>query len=111
MNLELIKKKELTYIILILYLSYGIYIMSTHRKIESSYMIISAFMFFKIVMNYYQCTISYIECKIRNVKKEEGYLFNFLNNFIELRNNKYSIILIIYYIYLNYYYFFVMNYL
>jgi len=108
MNLELIKKKELTYIILILYLSYGIYIMSTHRKIESSYMIISAFMFFKIVMNYYQCTISYIECKIRNVKKEEGYLFNFLNNFIELRNNKYSIILIIYYIYLNYYYFFVM---
>lgn len=108
MNLELIKKKELTYIILILYLSYGIYIMSTHRKIESSYMIISAFMFFKIIMNYYQCTISYIECKIRNVKKEEGYLFNFLNNFIELRNNKYSIILIIYYIYLNYYYFFVM---
>ena len=108
MNLELIKKKELTYIILILYLSYGIYIMSTHRKIESSYMIISAFMFFKIVMNYYQCTISYIECKIRNVKKEEGYLFNFLNNFIELRNNKYSIILIFYYIYLNYYYFFVM---
>ncbi len=105
MNLELIKSKELTYIILLLYLLYGIYSMSKHRKIENSYMIISAFMFFKIVMNYYQCTISYIECKIRNVKKEEGYLYNFLNNFIELRYNKYFIILIIYYIYLNYYYF------
>ena len=61
-------------------------------------------------MNYDKCTISYLECKIRKVKKEEGYLFNFLNNFIQLRNDKYFIFLIIYYVYLNYYYFFVMNY-
>ena len=60
-------------------------------------------------MNYDKCTISYLECKIRKVKKEEGYLFNFLNNFIQLRNDKYFIFLIIYYIYLNYYYFFLMN--
>lgn len=109
MNIELVKSKKLTYIILLLYVSYGMYIMITKKKIEHSYMIISFFMFFKIIMNYHQCTVSYIECKIRKVKKEEGYLFNFLNNFIQIRNDKFFIFLIIYYIYLNYYYFFVMN--
>jgi len=109
MSIELVKSRELTYIIVLLYISYGLYIIFTNKKIEHSYMIISFFIFFKILMNYDKCTISYLECKIRKVKKEEGYLFNFLNNFIQLRNDKYFIFLIIYYIYLNYYYFFLMN--
>lgn len=109
MDLNLIKNKNLTYTILFLYISYGLYSIIYNQKIDHSYMVISFFIFFKIIMNYYQCTISYIECKIRDVKKEEGYLFNFLNNFIELRNSKYFPILLFYYVYINYYYFFVME--
>ena len=50
MNIELVKSKKLTYIILLLYVSYGMYIMITKKKIEHSYMIISFFMFFKIIV-------------------------------------------------------------
>ena len=88
MNIEIIKSKKLTYLLLLLYLMYGVYKMMLNEYISHSYMILSFFMFFKIIFNYYQCTISYIECKIRKVKKEEGYLYSFLNNFIELRNEK-----------------------
>jgi hypothetical protein len=68
-------------------------------------MIISFFMFFKIILNYDKCTLSYMECKIRNVKKEEGYLYSFLNNLISIRYEKIFIFFFIYYIFLNYYYF------
>ena len=105
MNIEIIKSKKLTYLLLLLYLMYGVYKMMLNEYISHSYMILSFFMFFKMIFNYYQCTISYIECKIRKVKKEEGYLYSFLNNFIELRNEKIFIFLIFYYIILNYYYF------
>ena len=104
-NFDFIKSKKLTYIILVIYLSYGLYKILNQERIPHNYMIISLFMAFKIIVNYYKCTISYIECRMRGVKKEEGYLFNFLNNFIELRYSKYFILLILYYIYLNYYYF------
>jgi hypothetical protein len=41
---------------------------------------ICLYLLIKWISNYNKCTISYIECKIRNVKKEDGYLYNFLNN-------------------------------
>ena len=104
-NIEIIKSKKLTFIILILYFYYGISKIIFNNNLSHSYIVLSFFMFFKIICNYYQCTISYLECKLRKVKKEEGYLYNFLNNFIELRYSKYFILLIIYYIYINYYYF------
>lgn len=110
MNIEFIKDKKLTYFILILYIFYGLDKIFYNNPIDHSYMIISFFMFFKIIMNYYQCTISYIECKMRNVKKEEGYLFNFLNNFIQLRNERFFPLLLIYYVYINYYYFILTKY-
>ena len=63
--------------------------MMLNRKIEASYMAITIFILFKIVFNYDKCTISYIECKIRGVKKTEGYLYTFLNNFIQIEMKKY----------------------
>jgi hypothetical protein len=105
MNLEIIKNKKIIYILLLLYLLYGSYIMFSNKYINHSYMIISFFMFFKIILNYDKCTLSYMECKIRNVKKEEGYLYSFLNNLISIRYEKIFIFFFIYYIFLNYYYF------
>ena len=37
-----------------------------------------------MVTLYDECTVSYIECKLRNVKKEEGYLNDFLHSIVSL---------------------------
>ena len=49
----------------------------------------------KWITDYRKCTISYLECKIRGVKKEEGYINQVLNTVLDLNKHKYR-----YYIYL-----------
>lgn len=41
---------------------------------------IALFYLIKWLLNYRKCTLSYLECKLRSVPKEEGYLNNFLEN-------------------------------
>ena len=59
-----------------------------------------------MIFNYRKCTISYIECKIRKVKREEGYLNKFINSILDLRESNESILyyifafLILYYHYI-----------
>lgn len=48
---------------------------------------IIVFFGFKWLFNYRKCTISYIEVKLRGVKKEEGYLYRFLNDIVDYREN------------------------
>ena len=62
-----------------LFLSYGLYYMIFNIAIPSSYLKLLLFMFLKIVFDYTKCTISYIEVKLRGVKKEEGYV-NYIVN-------------------------------
>jgi hypothetical protein len=38
----------------------------------------------KWLTNYRKCTVSYLECKIRGVKKEQGYLYNILEEIYDL---------------------------
>ena len=45
------------------------------------------FFFLKAVFNYRKCTISYFECKLRNVKKEDGYLYTFIDSIVNLRDS------------------------
>ena len=40
----------------------------------------------KIIVDYRKCTLSYIECKIRNVKKEKGYINKFFDDLFNIRN-------------------------
>ena len=42
----------------------------------------------KIIINYRKCTLSYLECKIRGVKQEEGYLNDFFNRIFDIRNEE-----------------------
>lgn len=42
---------------------------------------------FKWLFNYRKCTISYIEIKLRGVKKEQGYLYRLLNTIVDYRYN------------------------
>ena len=54
-------------------------------NLPSWYISIVLFFTFKWIFDYRKCTISYIECLMRGVKKEQGYLYNFLNGIVDLR--------------------------
>ena len=48
---------------------------------------------YKWITNYRKCTLSYIECKIRNIPKEKGYIFNLLEPIFDLNKKKYAFFL------------------
>jgi hypothetical protein len=51
---------------------------------------ICLFLIIKWFSNYRKCTVSYLECKMRGVKKENGYLYNYLEYVINLNTHPYS---------------------
>lgn len=64
---------------------------------------VSLYFLIKWITNYRKCTISYMECKLRGVKKENGFLYNFLEPILDVNKRKdryliYFLILIIYFI-------------
>lgn len=77
-----------------LFLSYGLYHMIINVAIPSSYLKLLLFLFMKILFDYKKCTISYIEVKLRGVKKEQGYLYDLLSSLNNLRYHKDLLILI-----------------
>ena len=52
-------------------------------------MAISAYFLFRWITDYRKCTISYIECKLRGVKKEDGYLYNTLEPIFDYNKSEY----------------------
>ena len=77
-----------------IFLSYGLYHMIINIAIPGSYIKLLLFLFMKIVLDYKKCTISYIEVKLRGVKKEQGYLYDLLSSVNNLRYHKDILILI-----------------
>lgn len=71
--------------ITLLYLSIGIAYIATQTVLPKPYIGLLLFFTMKWLVNYRKCTISYLECKVRNVKKEDGYLYQFLNGIMDLR--------------------------
>ena len=51
-------------------------------------MSICGYFLFRWITDYRKCTVSYIECKIRGVKKEKGYIYNILEPIFDY--NKYK---------------------
>ncbi len=79
-----------TIITLIVYAS-----ISDFRPLQEFSIGICCFLLFKWWSDYRHCTFSYIECKIiRNVKKEQGYIYNFLEPIFDI--NKYEYRYLIY---------------
>lgn len=52
------------------------------------YLMLSLYLGFKWIFDYRKCTLSYLECKLRGVPREEGYLNRFLDELVDLRNEK-----------------------
>lgn len=66
---------------------------SYSRDVHILAVTICIYLLFKWVTNYRKCTISYIEIKLRNVKKEQGVLYNFLEDLIDFNTCEYRHIL------------------
>lgn len=57
------------------------------------YVMLSIYLLFKWIFNYRKCTLSYYEILLRNVNIKEGYLYQFLESVVDLRDNQYIIIM------------------
>ena len=98
-------EKTIYNVIIFVYLFIGVlYVIFDKRITNINYIGLIVFFTFKMLTNYRKCTFSYLECKIRKVKKEEGYLYDIMDHIVNLRYSKYklflyslSIILIIHY--------------
>jgi hypothetical protein len=51
------------------------------------------FLLIKWITNYRKCTISYIECKIRGVKKEDSIIYNIMEEIYDINKSKYKYII------------------
>jgi len=71
-----------------IYLITGIFLIINNYKIPKLYLGILIFLTFKWIFNYRKCTFSRIECLIRGVDKEEGYLYRLLETIVDIRNCK-----------------------
>jgi len=96
--------KNILILFVYLYLICGICFVLLDKDIPQLYIGLLAFFTFKWIFNYRKCTISRIECLVRGVRKEEGYIYKHLNSVVDLRYEKeiryilaISILLILYY--------------
>ena len=75
------------------YLLLGVHEIVRDRPLPNWYVGILLFMVFKIITRYDKCTISYIECKLRGVKKEQGYINRVLQSFIAMPVHAFELLL------------------
>lgn len=52
------------------------------KEINEFYILNLLIFYIKVLLSYNKCTVSYIECKLRNVKKEEGVIFNIFKDYM-----------------------------
>ena len=67
-----------------------------HEIVNEISLSMCIYLLFKWIFNHNKCTFSYIECKLRNVKKERGYIYRFLDSIININKKKYFIFIYIF---------------
>lgn len=93
MTLETLLKTYPLIYLLFLYLTITIFF---HNKyINNISITLCIYFLLKWITNYRKCTISYIECKLRGVSKEKGYINQVLDSILDYNKHKYR-----FYIYL-----------
>ena len=96
-----------------IYLIFGIYNIirgKSYRELKT-YLIILAFITFKLITNYRTCSIAYLECKFRRIKRKDSYMNKLLDPIVDLRytDHVYFILPIVYSI-LGYYFIYMKDY-
>ena len=59
-----------------------------NKKMNEMGILICGYLLFRWLTDYRKCTVSYIECKIRGVPKEEGYIYNILESLFDINKDK-----------------------
>ena len=91
-----------------IYTIIGILCIFLKEPLIDLYYFIYAYIMFKWLLDYRLCTLSYIECKIiRGIPKEEGILYNLLNEITNLRDTYYIYPYMIIFVLFTYYKFYI----
>lgn len=82
------------------YLLYGILSIITNKQVSMIYLFLLLFCCFKVTTNYRICSVAYLECKIRKIKRNESIMNQFLDPIVDLRytNHIYPLVIISFYI-------------
>ena len=70
-----------------LYVGVGLGFVLTRTPLPDLYLTLLLFFAFKTIFNYRRCTVAYVECKIRGVGRDDGYLNQLMDGVIDLRNH------------------------
>ena len=83
------------FITFIIFLFFTYTTFSSHPTIIRIGIYFSMFLLIKWIFNYRKCTFGYYECKLRNVKKDKGYINNYCEHFGDLIYSEYNYIIFI----------------
>ena len=67
------------------YLILGIYLFFYKTRYNSVYLLVLLFCSFKVITNYRICSVAYLECRLRNVQREDSYMNQLLDPIVDLR--------------------------
>ena len=67
------------------YLLYGILSIITKKQVSMLYLFLLLFCCFKVTTNYRVCSVAYLECKLRIIKREQSIVNQFLDPIVDLR--------------------------
>jgi hypothetical protein len=82
------------------YLLYGICFILSDKEVSMVYLTLLLFCTFKVVTNYRVCSVAYMECKVRGIKREYSIVNKILDPIVDLRytNHIYILVLITFFI-------------
>ena len=80
-------------IFLYTYLLLGLYLSFHKTRFNSLYLIALLFCSLKVITNYRVCSVAYLECRLRNVKREQSYMNKFLDPIVDLRYTDHAYLL------------------
>lgn len=72
-------------IFLYLFLAQSIYILYKYDNIPIPYILIIGFPMVKALFDYRVCSMAYLECKVRDIKREDSLVNKFLDPIVDLR--------------------------
>lgn len=82
------------------YLLYGILLIITNVEVPILYLFLLLFCCFKVITNYRVCSVAYLECKLRKIKREQSIMNQFLDPIVDLRYTEhiYPLVILSFYI-------------
>jgi hypothetical protein len=86
---------------LILFLLYLLSLCFYNNKISQFFIIILCnFILYKFITNNRKCILSYIECKLRKIKKEKSVIYNSLEEIYNINTTNYKYLLYLFIIFI-----------